>query len=791
MKKPLQSLLSRLIPKKKEQPYPDRREHRPIRMVIAGHDLKFTGPFQDYFGNNPRYELRIDEHAGHDIASEKQSSECLQWADVIFCEWALGNLVWYSHHKKAGQLLFSRLHLQEHQHRDRISYLYDTKWEAVDKLLLTSHHIYEHMIDEFPVLRRGRAHLYYCPIDACGVLNREKTSDTAKVLGMVGIVPQRKRLDLAIAILDALQQVDPSYSLRVKGHRPEAYGWMLQRTEEMAWYKSIYKRIDALPRPEALIFEAHGEDMAQWYTGVSFLLSTSDFEGSHQSVAESMATGCIPVIRQWEGADRIYPHRFSWSETEDAVAQILGCRDDAAREEASAYSRHWAQHYFDQQALCEDLDALILRSFESTWKACIGDEERKLMLRYHPRVLIVGYLPPGYRGGYRVRIEEQIRMLMKWGALVHFACLHPKSDKQKLEAHRQELETLNCPVLLVESDSLFAIDLDSQKAAHAVDLLERYAREQQIDVVQGEALYCSRLSLFLRERLPQLKFVFDCHGISPEEERMGGAAENRVHALEAMERRVLEEADLSLFVSHAMHRHFQRKYDYAKKEWQLLPCGVTESRFDTCQPEIKERVDGKGLVIAYAGTLAAWQCGKEMIRFFAQLKKIREELFFLLLIPEKEQDQARALLAQEGFAEEMFCLQELPHDKIASALACADVGVLLRRSDPVNEVSSPTKFGEYLAADLALILTDGIGDYSAVVKEAGLGVVLDPALLDAPTLSEADAEQLEALFERASRSREERKKAAQSYVRSHLHWDQQSKALTEAYGSLFKSPASE
>lgn len=781
---PVLSCLSDLYHKVFPSCRPCGKAARPVRVVVAGHDLKFMGPYIDYFSTNPRYALRIDEHPGHEIASERQSRDCLDWADVIFCEWAMGNLVWYSRHKRNDQLLFSRLHLQEWQHRDRISYLYDTRWEQVDKLLLTSHHIYDHITDEFPVLRGGRARVLYCPIDAKGRFNRDKAPDVWKRLGIVGIVPQRKRLDLAVAILDALQQVDPEYSLHIKSRRPEEYSWMLLRPEELAWYEEVYARIRALPNPDGVVFEPHGDDMPDWFSTVGYLISTSDFEGSHQAVAESMATGCIPVIRDWEGANRIYPPRFVWSETGEAAELILNNRDENARNNASAFARHYAQDHFDQQRLCRELDALIMRGFERGWPEVVDDVGKRLARTCLPNVLMVGYLPPGYQGGYRVRIEQEIRGLIKWGARVHFACLHPPCDAVALSRHRIELEALGCPVHLVEAQPFFDIALDAKKAVQVLNSLESYARANAVDVSHGQALYSTRIALLLRERMPDLKVVFDCHGISPEEERMGKAAEARVQAIEAWERRALNEADLTIFVSEAMRGHFAEKYGYEKDNRLVLPCCVAEAQFSGGSSPLKGMIPEDRTVVAYTGTLAVWQCGEEMLRLFARLSELQHNLHFLLILPQNDHDQARAWMRQYGLLEEKVTLVELPHDQVASAMQSAHAGVLLRRADPVNRVSSPTKFAEYLAAGLPVLMTSGIGDYSHMTQENGIGCVLEPSFLEQDPFDADGINRLCAFLDHCREHKKESLRGILLVAREHLHWDGYAKSLLRQYGVL-------
>ena len=67
---------------------------------------------------------------------------------------------------------------------------------------------------------------------------------------------------------------------------------------------------------------------------------------------------------------------------------------------------------------------------------------------------------------------------------------------------------------------------------------------------------------------------------------------------------------------------------------------------------------------------------------------------------------------------------------INQLLAGADYGFLLRKDDPVNKVSSPTKFAEYISAGLNIIMTDCIGDFSDYAFINQMGIVLPSNLLD-------------------------------------------------------------
>ncbi len=758
-------------------------QNRPVRLLIAGHDLKFMPPYITFFENDPRFELRIDEHDGHGIKSEAFSRECVEWADMIFCEWALGNLVWYSRHKRPGQLLIARLHLQEWQDRDRISYLYDTKWENVDRLLLTSHHVYDHMIEEFPVLRGSRARVLYCPIDASGVFSREKQNDAMHHLGIVGIVPQRKRIDLALDILEQVQKKHPDVKLFIKSRRPEEYSWMVKyRPEEMAWYESTLKRIDQLPNPASVVWDAHGDDMPAWFSKIGFLISTSDFEGSHQAVAESMAAGCVPIIRDWEGANRIYPPKYVWSHPEEAAAIVLSHLQDDSFTTASKSVRQYAQDNFDAPLLCKTVAHLATQHF-GCHRPGIFDEESMLEVnRFHPAVMILGYINPGYQSGYRIRIEEEIRNLLRWGVRVHFACLHEKASHAVLRQHRKELEALGATVHLICSDAFFQVGLTGHAISDALDALSKICTENRINRVHAEALYSMRVALLLKERLPELKLSFDIHGATPEEEIMGGATQERIDAMEKWEKRALEQADLNVIVSKAMGTYLRAKYNYTKDNFFVLPCCVAESRFPEEAAKPLFSLPENRTIVAYAGTLTTWQCGEEMIRLFAALHACDSNLHFLLLVPEQDHAKARELMAQQGLKEEAATLKALPYEEVPAALAQAHAGVLLRRNDPVNRVASPTKFAEYLAAGLPVLMTDGIGDYSTFSQEHKVGCVLEEAIFEQNPLDKATLETILSFLHNCCETRSDIRRQCRLLARTHFHWDQNAQQLARIYG---------
>jgi glycosyltransferase involved in cell wall biosynthesis len=67
----------------------------------------------------------------------------------------------------------------------------------------------------------------------------------------------------------------------------------------------------------------------------------------------------------------------------------------------------------------------------------------------------------------------------------------------------------------------------------------------------------------------------------------------------------------------------------------------------------------------------------------------------------------------------------LPQSKVHDYLSVCDFGFLLRDDSPVNNVASPTKFAEYSLVGIPTIISETVGDYSALVKEKKFGAIVE------------------------------------------------------------------
>jgi PEP-CTERM/exosortase A-associated glycosyltransferase len=301
-----------------------KRKYRKV-ILFTGHDFKFVEKLMQKFKEHG-YEVLIDKWKNHTQHDESLSKTLLKRADIIFCEWALGNAVWYSKHKLPFQKMFVRFHRQEIE----TDFPGQIDYNAIDAMTFIVPHVQRKSIEKYQLHKYKNKCIYIPNYVDTKELDRPKSNDARFNLGIVGIVPKMKRFDRALDILEALRKKDKRYRLFVKGKLAKEYPWMLNRPDEMVYYEELEKRIDKSPLLKgAVYYDGFGKDMGTWFSKIGYILSTSDYEGSHLSVAEAMASGSTPLIIKWDGADEIYPPKYCFSTTKDAVKFVLKETDES------------------------------------------------------------------------------------------------------------------------------------------------------------------------------------------------------------------------------------------------------------------------------------------------------------------------------------------------------------------------------------------------------------------------------------------------------------------------------
>lgn len=321
------------------------------RVLVAGHDLKFINEFMNHLRSED-INVETDTWAGHNLHEEAESQAKLENSDIIICEWGLGNAVWYSKNIQDHQKLIIRVHSQElflpylsQINHDRVD-AYIFVGELIRKAAVISHGIPEHKTRVVP---NG--------VDIIG-LNLPKDQESEHTIGLVGIIPRGKRLDLALDLLEELHRHDASYKLRIKGKMPNDYPWMKNRPEELEFYDRQFARINEINAayPGSVIMDGYGDDMPEWFQKIGIALSPSDFESFHFTLADGGASGALPVALDWPGADLIYPESWLFGSITQMAQQIL---DDRSNEEKRLNAKREIASKYDKDKVFSEMKSLL------------------------------------------------------------------------------------------------------------------------------------------------------------------------------------------------------------------------------------------------------------------------------------------------------------------------------------------------------------------------------------------------------------------------------------------------
>jgi glycosyltransferase involved in cell wall biosynthesis len=347
----LRTYLGRAVP-----PAVAARSGASLKVVIAGHDLKFANPLIDYFRLQPDLEVRVDHWAALGEHDEAKSRELAEWADVIVCEWCGPNAVWYSRHKRRSARLLVRLHRFELDS----PYPAQVKIGNVETVICVSDH-YSRLTREKTGWPAAKVVTVPNALDVAQ-FDRPKLDGARFHLGMIGIVPaEHKRFDLALDVLEELRRDDDRYQLFVKsGSMPWELWWVWKHAEQRKFYFEAFRRVQRSPLLRgAVVFDDGGPDVPAWLRRIGFILSTSDDESFHMAPAEGMGSRAVPVIRHWPGAETIYDTRWIKENTAEMAASIAALASSAEAWETARQTAHEQVRAIDLGNVAETLLRLI------------------------------------------------------------------------------------------------------------------------------------------------------------------------------------------------------------------------------------------------------------------------------------------------------------------------------------------------------------------------------------------------------------------------------------------------
>lgn len=233
--------------------------------------------------------------------------------------------------------------------------------------------------------------------------------------------------------------------------------------------------------------------------------------------------------------------------------------------------------------------------------------------------------------------------------------------------------------------------------------------------------------LALKWRKPGRKVVFDARGAYHAEfsEYALTSQQAFIQSVAILEKEAIGKADKCLAVSHALVHYWKTHYGVeALDKSRIIPCtiAVSESSVEK-QPNEVRRALGfgpKDIVLVYSGSTAGWQSFTHLFGFLETQLNTNPHIKLLFLARINTFDNTPLAPYVDRIATKW-----LSPGQINAYLQACDYGLLVRETSVTNQVASPTKFAEYLQAGCKVIISPGIGDFSAFVQEHHCGEVLN------------------------------------------------------------------
>ena len=226
---------------------------------------------------------------------------------------------------------------------------------------------------------------------------------------------------------------------------------------------------------------------------------------------------------------------------------------------------------------------------------------------------------------------------------------------------------------------------------------------------------------FPLKKIFRFKLIFDMRGDILDEQKVRGASKRKLSILSKINTSAVNSVDLAFSISSSYNINSKTKFipKYNYYDGEIF-------RYDEAQMLKKKKelkLEDK-FVFVYTGNTHYYQFLEGTVKFFSQFSGKHEDSFFII-ITEHDASRFTSLLNEYNVPNEKYLLKSLPQNEISDLQQIADIGFLLREDLPLNHHSFPTKFAEYLANGVPVLMTPYIYTIAPIVMENNLGEVIN------------------------------------------------------------------
>ncbi|MCK9369453.1 glycosyltransferase [Candidatus Dojkabacteria bacterium] len=273
-----------------------------MRIAVFAPNINFVMPVVDTMKEHG-HEVRLF-YSHDDITVSKYITptdifNAINWCDIAFFEWASELLV-VATKNKIDKPVFCRIHSDE-VIGGKCTLV---NWNNVDGVIFVGAPIRRFMMEYYDITLKNTA-IIPIGVDTCKFNFGKEKPITSKIVfsGNIGYV---KNTPLLLSLFGPIHKKYTSTSLHVAGKVEDVRSHV---------YWSNHLQHTKLP----CHIEGRQSNMVEWFKDKTFLINTSLIESQFLSGIEAMASGVIPIIYNWDGAESIFPARYLFTDISEGI----------------------------------------------------------------------------------------------------------------------------------------------------------------------------------------------------------------------------------------------------------------------------------------------------------------------------------------------------------------------------------------------------------------------------------------------------------------------------------------
>jgi glycosyltransferase involved in cell wall biosynthesis len=232
------------------------------------------------------------------------------------------------------------------------------------------------------------------------------------------------------------------------------------------------------------------------------------------------------------------------------------------------------------------------------------------------------------------------------------------------------------------------------------------------------------------------KFIFDMRGFWANERVDGNIwkLSNPIHKrlfnyFKKKEKILINEADYIVTLAETGKQIVSEWMDDKTKPVQVIPCCADVNHFTILSAEEKLNAREKtgiskdAFILGYLGSIGTWYMLDEMLDFFIELKKKKDNAV-LFFVTQDNKNKIIEAAARKNIDKSSIIIKPGQRNEVPHLVSTFDAGLFFIKPLFSKQGSSPTKMAEILACGIPVITNTGVGDCDKIINETNCGLLV-------------------------------------------------------------------